>query len=335
MNLSQMTSLKWWEGVALEALWKVSLQAVAHSSTPTWPLSPEELKQVTVFWPSQYEWVPSRAWVEPIRRGFAEYVSIEQASIAQPYSGIVLIRVRVRGITHDIAIDYSDYPNVNDECAGRCSLYFKMQFPVDRDTRENVLPGGFVPFRNDLYSFLPHVRHLADQQRYLHDVYGRFGSEFGSEVRRNACSLLSDQDYFRWEGGLGVKRYSISLQEIARSKVCIDLPGKGDFCFRLIDYMAVGACIIARKHGSAMPVPLVDGVHVAYAKDDLSDLVDLCRFYLDKEEAREALRRNSREYFDRYLRREQLASYYLHECMSIRREVRVLPETGWKDSSPN
>jgi hypothetical protein len=63
--------------------------------------------------------------------------------------------------------------------------------------------------------------------------------------------------------------------------------------------MAVGACIIARKHSSAMPVPLVEGVHIVYAKDDLSDLVDLCRFYLENEKAREALRFNSGEYFDR------------------------------------
>lgn len=319
MKFSQIASKEWLEGVAQEALWKITPKASVRPQASTWPLDSEQLKETTVLWPSKYEWSSCYRWVEPLRLGLAEYVRVERVPIAQPYPGIVLIQIRVKGVLQDVAIDYSDDPNVNDHCAQVCSRYFKMQMRGP-DVPGRVLPGGFVPFRNDIYSFLPHIRRLADQRSYLYDAYGRFGSEFSFEVRRKACSILSSQDHFRWEGGVGIKRYSVSLQEIARSKICIDLPGKGDFCFRLIDYFAVGACIIARRHRSTMPVPLVDGVHIAYAKDDLSDLVDLCKFYLANEEARDTLRQNAREYFDRYLHREQLARYYLHECMSAPRE---------------
>jgi hypothetical protein len=193
-----MMSLESWEGVAQEVLWKISPQAVTHSSAPTWPLNPEELKQVTVCWPSKYERELSYAWIEQLRHGFAEYVPIEQAPIPQPYPGIVLIHVRVQRNLHEIAIDYSDYPQINEDCAERCALYFKMQFPCGMATRSNVVPGGFVPFRKDIYSFLPHIRRMADQQKYLYDVYGRFGLESGSEVRCKACSLLAGQNHFRW-----------------------------------------------------------------------------------------------------------------------------------------
>ena len=81
--------------------------------------------------------------------------------------------------------------------------------------------------------------------------------------------------------------------------------------------MAVGACVIAARHRTALHVPLVDGQHIVYVKDDLSDLVDLCRFYLENDDAREALCHNSRSYFDKYLHRDQLAAYYLHSCLKL------------------
>jgi hypothetical protein len=55
--------------------------------------------------------------------------------------------------------------------------------------------------------------------------------------------------------------------------------------------------------------------HIIYARKDLSDLIDLCRLYLEKDDAREALRLNSRSFFDRYLHRDQLAAYYLRCCL--------------------
>ena len=67
------------------------------------------------------------------------------------------------------------------------------------------------------------------------------------------------------------------LMDIAASKVSVDLPGNGPFCFRLLDYFAVG-CL----YRGCPP-------HRTYVKDDLSDLVDVCRYYVENEEARQAM----------------------------------------------
>lgn len=69
--------------------------------------------------------------------------------------------------------------------------------------------------------------------------------------------------------------------------------------------------MVSVRPRNLLHVPLVDGEHVAFARPDLSDLVELCRYYLEHDEEREAMGRRAREYFDRYLHREQLASYYL------------------------
>ena len=80
----------------------------------------------------------------------------------------------------------------------------------------------------------------------------------------------------------------------------------------MIDYMAVGACIIGPALKNKLHVDLKDGQHMVFAKEDLSDLVDLCAYYLEHEDQRMKLCEQSRDFFDCYLHREQLAAYYLH-----------------------
>lgn len=70
--------------------------------------------------------------------------------------------------------------------------------------------------------------------------------------------------------------YPGCLKEIARARICIDLPGNGPICHRQIDYLAVGACVIGPKPPVALPVELRDGEEIVYAKPDLSDLLERC-----------------------------------------------------------
>jgi len=42
-------------------------------------------------------------------------------------------------------------------------------------------------------------------------------------------------------------------------------------------------------HATRMPVPLIDGEHIVYARPDLSDLEDLCAYYIEHREARERI----------------------------------------------
>lgn len=315
MNLARMASLEAWKGIALEAAWKIGARPHSHPSRETWPLDRDLLNAIAIEWPTTYKWPLASKWVESIRRGLAKYVRIKQTDIPQHSEHIVMARFLISGQKYDVAIDYSDYPEIDEDCARKSWRYFKMQFSHEGYGTENVIPGGFIPFQDNLYKYLARVRELADRRSYLYEVYGRFGLEFAGDIRRKACEILASQNWFGFEGSLRVRRYCISLREIAHSKICIDLPGNGDFCFRLIDYLAVGSCIIGVKHRTQLPSPLVDGTHIVYVKDDLSDLVDVCRHYLENEEARQTLRRNARAYFDRYLHREQLAGYYLSRCL--------------------
>jgi hypothetical protein len=300
-----------WGDVAREFLWRRSTRR-AEPTAPTWPLGESDRTSIAIRWPSRYTWEPSRKWLEPLRAALAKLVPVEATDIPQPYAGLIIVRVSVGGRQWEVAIDFSDYPPVNDEATGRCALYFKMQYLREGYGRDHVIPGGFPTNDPSIYDYLPHLRRIRDERRFRYDVYGRFSLQYAEEVRRKALAMLAAQQRFSFEGSPKLVRYSRFLREAARSKVCIDLPGKGDFCFRLIDNLAIGSCIVSPRPRTELPEPLVDRHHIVYTKDDLSDLVDLCAYYLENDEEREGIGRKSREYFDKYLHRDQLASYYLY-----------------------
>jgi hypothetical protein len=62
--------------------------------------------------------------------------------------------------------------------------------------------------------------------------------------------------------------------------------------------------------------PFVDGEHVAYCKPDYSDLEEVCVHYLENEDERRKLIRNSRAFFDTYLHPLQLGAYYVHHMLA-------------------
>jgi Glycosyl transferases group 1 len=168
---------------------------------------------------------------------------------------------------------------------------------------------------------VPVLRAIRTHGRQRFDVYGRFGLLYGGQaLRRHAFDLLSERSdfghevsLFRYPGGPDKVPYRRYLFEVARAKVCIDLPGKGDLTTRLIDYLAIGSCVVRPPPHARLPDGLIDGVHVVYCAPDLSDLGDICAELVRDTSARELIAENARDYFDRHLHREQIAHYHVAE----------------------
>jgi hypothetical protein len=303
--------VRWLPEYAKELRWSLGSD-YASPEPPTFVHDSAALAKFVICWPREYEWKTASNFVDDLRRGLSRLVRVEEASIPQS-KGTVVIQVLHNGTPHDVVIDYSDYlDRIDSSLLNRCSLYFKMQHRRQGyDGSDKILPGGYVNGHPEIYKCVLFARACGAGPR-LYDVYGRFGSEFACEIRAKAVRILNEQREFKFEGGLKKVRYSRSLQEVARSKICIDLPGNGPFCHRLMDYFAVGACVIGPPHEARLQEPLEDRKHIIYTLPDLSDLVPLCRYYLHNDEAREAIRRASQRYFDQHVHRDQLARYYLY-----------------------
>jgi Glycosyl transferases group 1 len=233
----------------------------------------------------------------------------------------LLIRIGSGDESDLIAFDHDDTSEIDEDIAGRVLVYFKQQYASAGYEFPNVVPAGYAPANQTIYRYLPLLRAIRSARRFRYDVYCRFGLQYGGqEIRRHAHELLSQRADFRYEGSLfrypgGPDKvpYRTYLFEIPRAKVCVDMPGNGDFATRLIDYLAVGACVVKPPPRSRLPVEPIDGVHVVYCRADLSDLGDICAELVRDDEVRESIAHNARDFFDRYLHRRQLADRYIDE----------------------
>lgn len=279
--------------------------------------------RIKIFWPSSYNWAMTHKWLIPILNEFQENFEVIFKPIT-PYRNAVVIEVQIDDQVYPIAIDRYDLVEVNYDCAANVVLYFKMQFATSGYNKSNIVPGGFIPAHSNIYLQLKKLRKLRDQQSFQFEAYGRFGERFAKTIRGQAVKILSEQESLNYNGGIGRVSYQKSLTEVAQSKVCVDLPGNGPLCFRLIDYLAVGACVVAYPHKAQLPVPLEHGKNIIYCKEDMSDLPELCEYYAQNSKEREAIAQNARAYFDQYLSRPKLASYYINT---------ILQRTGKLDNS--
>jgi hypothetical protein len=249
-----------------------------------------------------------------VRIAMSRLVRTEIADVAQPYPSIVLLEVLLDGKRHEVAIDQRDFLDIDEKCADRCLVYFKRQFAVGGYPEANVVPGGYVPLKQQ--TLHRHLAQLRRETRASHDVYAKFSLAYSPEVRGRVLDLLKQQTRFSFTGGSRLSMYTEYLRDIRRSRVCVDVPGVGPLSYRLVEYLAVGSCIVSYPHEAQLHVPLVDRKHVVYVKRDLSDLVDLCDHYLNNPVERRELAENARRYFDKYLHRDQLAAYHLHSILA-------------------
>jgi hypothetical protein len=304
-----------WRGLSLEARARLTPAAKAAQLPLSWDLPPDLRRRATLKWPSTYDWIHAGQWLSSLRTGFASHLDVETIEIEQPFERVLLTLLTLDGREHRIAIDYSDSPELPPGATDAAELYFKMQHRRGGYGLDHVLPGGFVPNSDALYTYLPLLRRARDARRFRLDAYGSFSRGYASEVRTRAIDALTAQQRFHFGGGWTVVRYSGFLDLVAHSKVCIDLPGNGPLCFRLIDYLAIGSCIVGPPHGTDLHVPLVDGEHLTYTDPSLSNLVELTAELVADEPRRERLARNAREFFDRYLAARQLTAYYLAKSL--------------------
>ncbi|MCC6138248.1 MAG: glycosyltransferase [Bdellovibrionaceae bacterium] len=79
------------------------------------------------------------------------------------------------------------------------------------------------------------------------------------------------------------------LEELARCKISLSFRGGGWDTMRYWETPAVGSFMMTQKPGIVIPNDFVNGEHVIYCREDMSDIVELCEYYLKNPEKREAI----------------------------------------------
>jgi len=307
------------DDVAVELLWRLGREQHNSTQPASWTLPEGLSSELLISWPATYDWEPTERWLCHLLAGFRNLVRVDRADISgHPLSeGCIVTQFSYRGRSHRVAIDFSDYMDrICQQTLKGTTVYFKMQYRRGGYGDDKIIPGGYPVSSPYGYRFLPKLRQNCDVKPKRYNVYGRFGLRYSAELRQKAMAALSEAKDLGYEGGTRFVRNSRYLRDMARSKIGIDLPGNGDFCFRLIDYLSIGVCVIGPRPRTELPVPLVDGEHIVYCRDDVSDLVSLCRRFLNDDQERARIARNARDHFDRFLHRDQMARYYLNRFLA-------------------
>jgi Glycosyl transferases group 1 len=267
-----------------------------------------------VRWPARYEYPLAGLFVGPIKEGFEALATVLSAEIAQPYKGIVVFEIDQGDGPRRVAIDYYDFTFVNPECAAEVDTYFKFQYlPGGYPEFDNVYPGGYVTDKPFLYAHWCRLRALRQKTNPTSDAFGRFSLRFGGPLRAKTIGLMQAEPRINFAGGTRRTQKTRYLREMARARVCIDLPGQGPLCCRLIEGLAMGCCIVAAPHAAEMPVPLREGVEILYCREDLSDLAELCVAYARDEDRRAPIEAAAGRYFDEHLHPVRMAERYLRQ----------------------
>ncbi len=311
MRILRLASIRDWPDLAIEAQFR--WRPIQPLERPiSWDLPENVRRRVKVRWPAVYGDFGFTSLIVPALRRFID-VELVDRDTADDHTLVAEFHVNERRF--DVAFDFADDPDFESDASVGSALTFKMQFRTSGYANERIVPGGYIPANLMVYRMLPWLRDERFRKKPLYQVSGRFGGDFAKDIRSAAVQSLTSADEFDYWGGIGRVRYSKFLREVARSRVSVDMPGNGPFCFRFVEYLSVGACIVAFPHDARLPEPLIDGHHLLYSNRDLSDLVEKCDWCLRYPAEARRLSSAAADYFDRYLHREQLAAYYIRTLL--------------------
>jgi hypothetical protein len=244
----------------------------------------------------------------------AQHIAVRTAGIPQEPGNIVHLLFTDGNSRLRVGIDYDDLSDLHGS-APSLDLYFKLQYRREGYEYSHVVPGGYVSGKTAVYRYVDRWREWRESQQNHFEVLGRFGLHPEANVRRSILQLMTEQRRFSFEGGATRTTWWEHMQDLCRSKVCLDAPGRGELCFRLVECLAIGSCIVGPTLENELHVPLQDGIHHVRVNRDLSDLVETCEKLLENPDKRARLTTAAMDYFDRYLRLEQIGGYYIDQCV--------------------
>ncbi|KPJ93659.1 MAG: hypothetical protein AMJ53_06845 [Gammaproteobacteria bacterium SG8_11] len=209
-----------------------------------------------------------------------------------------------------VFIDGGDQPEIGADLTiyGRPELYhaavekrpfdviFKREMLIGKDYGENVHP---VPMCFNINR----LKKISSEKRY--DV--SFWAVESDAIRIKALDMLAGRFDCAANGTVRHQKFSkykrkgdFYLQELARCKVVLNFRGGGWDTMRYWEVPAIGSFMISQKPQIVIPHNFEHEKHVVFCQDDLSDLIELCEYYVQNETQREAIAAAGKQHLLQY-----------------------------------
>lgn len=170
-------------------------------------------------------------------------------------------------------------------------LIFKREYLLSKKYKKNVYPMTMC-FNQDLIPKL--------DKKYKYDV--TFWAVETDKIRTKVLNLLEDKFDCKENGTTKnqiMKKYKrkgmFYLQEIHNSKIGLNFKGGGWDTVRLWELAGMGCFIISQRLDLNIQNNFIDKEEIIYCKNDLSDLEELCEYYLKNDQERERIAKNARK----------------------------------------
>ncbi len=236
-----------------------------------------------------------------------------------------------------VFLDGEDDARIRYELAERYSvaLYFK---------REYIWGGGkrvrrFKDYYNYLRSFhynkglfqstypLPfsaivqEIPKVRASDRDIDVSFRGFAWSKDSRKRHKAYGILKGMEGCRFVGGIYTPKDPSSrvghdeyYGELRRSKISVSIRGGGFDTLRFWEIPACKALLISERPDISIPHCFEHERHAVFCKEELSDLMELVRYYLSHEEERDRIASQGYEHLMKYHTCERRADYLLDIC---------------------
>ena len=166
---------------------------------------------------------------------------------------------------------------------------FKREYIAGEEYEDNVRP---LPFAFN-FDRMPKL-----SGGYKYDV--AFWAVESDPIRTAVLNLIQDKFDCEENGSIKnqvMKKYKrkgdFYLQELSACKISLNFRGAGWDTLRYWEVPALGGFMISQKPGIVIENNFENEKEIVYCKDDLSDLIDLCQYYLEHDDKRREIARNA------------------------------------------
>lgn len=254
--------------------------------------------------------VKIHAWYNYLHYGFKKLqsenkinliIKSEKIGVSPP-----IIPIEINGLI--MYYDFSDFiPCVLNI---KNTPYFKIQYHDSHKLIPNIFPIG------QTVTSLKYFDVYQNKQEEIYDVIALFRAT-NYNLRCKCVELIKSQ---KWNSIVGVQNYrnrpkvpigieqprleySEHLNKQLQSKICISLPGVGNYSsfwsWRTTEILGLGKCMLTVTPTCYLPnYPKNCWIE---CKSDLSDLIEKINYYLNNPIERNIIARNGKTYFDNYL----------------------------------
>lgn len=189
-------------------------------------------------------------------------------------------------------------------------VIFKREYPLTENLDDNIYPLQFS------FNFERMPKYLPYNLKYQIT----FWAVESHPIRTKAFELLdgkfdcNENETHKNQVFKKYKRKGLDyLRELTNCKIVLNFPGVGWDTQRYWEVPALGRFMISYKPQLKIPNNFVDGEHIVFCKDDLSDLIEKCEYYLTNEKEREKIASAGKYHLKKYHTNISRAKYILNK----------------------